>query len=244
MASADDEGYKTRLRSLPMAFLLLAMLSIVASATQDEAYGVVTNVLDGDTFDVTIEKADSRITSSVERIRLADVDSPEMDTPGGLTARDFTYAVLMNKRVFLDIDDRSGNGRDPYGRLVCVAYLTGFFGQPLMTPSFNQLLVSSGHAEIDDFTNNEFSLEESSSDVSSSDISSSDVSSPDEGSMKAQPVEAQPGDNLSNQLESLKSDLLSQLRDALASELDKRADEAVDWLRGQSSIPSLVITEG
>jgi hypothetical protein len=106
------------------------------------------------------------------------------------------------------------------------------------------LLVSSGHAKIDDFTNNEFSLEES-----SSDRSSSDISIPDGRGMEAQPVEvqsseAQPVDNLSNQLESLKSDLLSQLRDALASELDKRADEAVDWLRGQSSIPSLVITEG
>ncbi|HSD56764.1 MAG TPA: hypothetical protein VLB04_01175, partial [Methanotrichaceae archaeon] len=162
-----------------------------------------------------------------------------MDTPGGLTARDFTYAVLMNKRVFLDIDDRSGNGRDPYGRLVCVAYLTGVYGQPLMTPSFNQMLVNCGHAEINDFTNNEFHLEESSSDISSSDIGRSDVSSPDEGGMKAQPV-----DNLSSQLEGLKSDLLSQLRDALAMELDKRADEAVDWLRGQSSIPNLVITEG
>lgn len=227
-----------------MASLLLAMLSIAASAAQDEACGVVTNVLDGDTFDVTIEKADSRIASSVERIRLADVDSPEMDAPGGLAARDFTYAVLMNKRVFLDIDDRSGNGRDPYGRLVCVAYLTGAYGQPLMTPSFNQLLVSSGHAEIDDFTNNEFSLEESSSDRSSSDISIPDGRGMEAQPVEVQPAEAQPVDNLSRQLEGLKSDLLSQLRDALASELDKRADEAVDWLRGQSSIPSLVITEG
>jgi endonuclease YncB( thermonuclease family) len=227
-----------------MAFLLLAMPSITASAAQDEAYGVVTNVLDGDTFDITIEKADSRIVSSVERIRLADVDSPEMDTPGGPASRDFTYAVLMNKRVFLDIDDRSGNGRDPYGRLVCIAYLTGFFGQPLMTPSFNQMLIDSGHAKINNFANNEFSLEESSYDSNSYDESNSDGSRPDKGGLKVQPVEAQPEDNLSRQLESLKSDLLSQLRDALASELDKRADEAVNWLRGQSSVPSLVITEG
>jgi endonuclease YncB( thermonuclease family) len=219
-----------------MAFLLLAMLSITASAAQDEAYGVVTNVLDGDTFDVTIEKADSRIVSSVERIRLADVDSPEMDTPGGPAAKDFTYAVLMNKRVFLDIDDRSGNGRDPYGRLVCIAYLTGFFGQPLMAPSFNQMLVNSGHAKINDFTNNEFSLEESSFEGNIYDESNSDGSRPDEGGLKVQPAEAQPEDNLSRQLESLKSDLLSELRDALARELDKRAGEAVDWLRGQSSI--------
>jgi micrococcal nuclease len=201
-----------------LALAMLAVLPFVVTAAQDEAYGVVTNVLDGDTFDVTIEKTDPRISSSVERIRLADVDSPEMDTQNGPAARDFTYAVLMNKRVFLDIDDRSENGRDPYGRLVCVAYLTGVYGQPLKTPSFNQMLVSSGYALINDFTNNEFSLEES---------------SPDEGSPNEGNQVAAPSDNLSNQLEDLKSDLTSQIRDALARELEKGANEAVDWLRGQ-----------
>lgn len=201
-----------------LALAMLAVLPFVVTAAQDEAYGVVTNVLDGDTFDVTIEKTDPRISSSVERIRLADVDSPEMDTQNGPAARDFTYAVLMNKRVFLDIDDRSENGRDPYGRLVCVAYLTGVYGQPLKTPSFNQMLVSSGYALINDFTNNEFSLEES---------------SPDEGSPNEGNQAAAPSDNLSNQLEDLKSDLTSQIRDALARELEKGANEAVDWIRGQ-----------
>jgi endonuclease YncB( thermonuclease family) len=195
-----------------LTLTMLAFLPLIVTAAQDEAYGVVTNVLDGDTFDVTIEKADPRISSNVERIRLADVDSPEMDTQSGPAARDFAYAVLMNKRVFLDIDDRSENGRDPYGRLVCVAYLTGVYGQPLKTPSFNQMLVSSGHASINDFKNNEFSFKE--------------------GGSQEDGLNAQPVDNLSNQLESLKSDLLGQLKDALAKELDKRADEAVDWLRG------------
>jgi len=209
-----------RILRILLSLAMMAFLPLVTTAAQDEAYGVVTNVLDGDTFDVTIEKADSRITSSVERIRLADVDSPERDTQSGLTARDFTYAVLMNKRVYLDIDDRSGNGRDPYGRLVCVAYLTGFFGQPLSMPSFNQMLVNSGHAKINDFTDNEFTLEES----------GLKENVPEEGGINAQPEDDL---NLSRQLESLKSDLLSQIRDALARELDKRADEAVDWLRGQ-----------
>jgi len=199
------------LRAL-LALTVLQILPFVATAAQDEAYGTVTNVLDGDTFDVAIEKADSRINSRVERIRLADVDSPEMDTEQGTAARDFAYAVLMNKRVFLDIDDRSENGRDPYGRLVCVAYLTGVYGQPLIAPSFNQMLVSSGHASINDFTDNEFSLKE--------------------GGLPEKMLNGQQVDNISGQLESLKSDLISQLRDALAKELDKIANEAVDRLRG------------
>jgi len=98
------------------------------------------------------EKSDSRIVYNVERIRLADVNSPEMDTAQGPSARDFTFSVLMNKRVYLDIDDQSGNGRDEYGRLISVAHLAGFYGQPLATPCFNRMLVDSGHAALKNFT--------------------------------------------------------------------------------------------
>jgi hypothetical protein len=74
------------------------------------------------------------------------------------------------------------------------------------------MLVSSGHASINDFTNNEFSIEG--------------------GSFPEEMPNGQQVDNISSQLESLKSDLMGQLRDALAKELDKRANEAVDWLKG------------
>ena len=134
----------------------LVILPFIALAAQDEAYGIVTNVVDGDTFDVTIEKAGAKVAYPVERIRLADIDSPEMNSENGPAAKDFTFALLMNKRVYLDIDDLSANGRDSYGRLICVAYLTGFYGQPIAAPNFNRLLVDSGHARLDNFTNNEF----------------------------------------------------------------------------------------
>lgn len=38
--------------------------------------------MDGDTFDIRIEETDPRVVYEVERVRLADVDSPEMATPG------------------------------------------------------------------------------------------------------------------------------------------------------------------
>jgi hypothetical protein len=61
-----------------LALLLLAyLLPIMALAAPDEASGVVTNVVDGDTFDLRIEKTDPRILYEIERVRLADVDSPE-----------------------------------------------------------------------------------------------------------------------------------------------------------------------
>ena len=144
--------------TLLLQFLLLStaiiLLTSVTLASLDEANGVVTNVVDGNTFDVTIEKADPRISYSVERISLADVKSPDIDTVQGPGARDFTFAVLMNKRVYLDIDELSGggSGRDSYGRLVCVAYLTGIYGQPLASPNFNQMLVDSGHASLENST--------------------------------------------------------------------------------------------
>ena len=143
-------GTIAKLRKLLLLFFCIScsliIIPTIGLASLDEAYGIVTNVVDGDTFDVTIEKADEKVAYSVERIRLADVDSPEMDSEKGPAARDFTYAVLMNKRVFLDIDDLSANGRDSYGRMICVAYLAGVYGQPLAAPNFNRLLVDSGHA--------------------------------------------------------------------------------------------------
>lgn len=193
------------------------MLPSLALAAPEESYGQVSKILDGDTIEVLIQKADPRILSAVEVIRLADVDSPELDTPAGLQAREFAHAVLMNKRIFLDIDDLSGNGRDEYGRLVCVVYLTGSYGQPIQAPSFNRMLVDSGYAAVVDSKENEFQPA-------------------DWWSKEAMPKE---GISLGNRsqvdellAEPLRS-LLRPLKDAVASEFEKKAQETADWLRGQ-----------
>ncbi|MCK9566111.1 MAG: thermonuclease family protein [Methanothrix sp.] len=190
----------------------------IALAAQDEAYGIVTNVVDGDTFDVTIEKAGANVAYSVERIRLADVDSPEMESENGPAARDFTYAVLKNKRVYLDIDDLSATGRDSYGRLICVAYLSGFYGQPLAAPNFNRLLVDSGQARLDNFTNNEFDPQ-------------------DWRSGQALQTKTAPLQNLGQELQkNLTEDLLPRLQESAGKELDRAAKEGWDWLKGQIGI--------
>ncbi|HUM81112.1 MAG TPA: hypothetical protein PLQ38_04970, partial [Methanothrix sp.] len=85
-----------------MAFIVFSSICLAAP---DEVYGTVTNILDGATFDLEIEKADPRVEQRTERVRLADVDCPEMKTADGPAARDFTYAVLQGRRVYLDIDD-------------------------------------------------------------------------------------------------------------------------------------------
>jgi len=187
----------------------------VAVASQDEAYGIVTNVVDGDTFDVTIEKASEKVTYSVERIRLADVDSPEMGSDSGPDAKDFTFAVLMNKRVYLDIDDLSENGRDRYGRLICVVYLTGVYGQPISAPNFNRLLVDSGHARRENFTNNEFDPQNWRS---------------GQGAQAESGLQKSLGQDLQ---QNLKENLLPRLQESAEKELNRAAREGWDWLKGQ-----------
>lgn len=134
--------------------LILLEMTLGVMAIPDESYGAVINVIDGNTFDISVEKADPRIISSVERIRLADISSSGISTAEGLLARDFAAAVLLNKKVYLDIDDLSA--RDAYGRLVCVVYLVGLYGQPIAAPCFNRMLVDSGYAQIENSTTNEF----------------------------------------------------------------------------------------
>lgn len=195
------------------AILVLVMFNLALCAP-DESYGVVSKIIDGNSFNIVVEKADSRIFYSTEHIALADVTSPDMNTSEGLAARDLAAAVLLNRRVFLDINNL-GNGRDSQGRLICVVYLSGYYGQPLLSPCYNRILVDSGLATINDSKNNEFNP---------SDWWSSSSS-------------AKPGYNDStqaiNRLKIAARDLLNPVQNELGKEYDKRAKEATDWLNKQ-----------
>ncbi len=136
--------------------LSILLLISLATGAPDEAYGRVTKVVDGDTFDVTLEDYNSsQVSEDVIRIRLADIDTPEVRGPkaceAGKEASTYTRTWLQSTYVFLDLDDKTG--KDPYGRWVAVVYLAES-GQP--GRNFNKQLVDSGHAVIDDFRNNEF----------------------------------------------------------------------------------------
>ncbi len=137
---------------LTKAFFMLPLLLLIslAAGAPDEAMGRVSKVVDGDTFDVTLESHDSRISEDLIRIRLADIDTPEFRGPkacaAGKKASAYTKTWLLGKMVSLDLDDKTG--KDQYGRWVAVCYLDGKI--------FNKQLVDSGHAVIKDFKNNEF----------------------------------------------------------------------------------------
>ena len=120
-------------------------------------------------------------------------------------------AVLLNKRVYLDIDDLSV--RDPYGRLVCVVYLTGLYGQPILTPCFNRMLVDSGYAKIENSTNSEFDPSKWWPDNSAGNI------------LLPEPSEA------IGQLKRFE-DILNQSPDN-ANDIGKLVNQAGDWLRNR-----------
>lgn len=197
--------------------ILVLVMCNLALCAPDESYGVVSKIIDGNSFNIVIEKADSRIFYSTERITLADVTSPDMNTSEGLAARDLAAAVLLNRRVFLDINNL-GNGRDSQGRLLCVVYLSGYYGQPLLSPCYNRILVDSGLATINDSKGNEFNLADWWSRASSTGPGYND---------STQAI---------NRLEIAARDILGPVQGELGKEYDKRSKEAVDWLRKQLPI--------
>ena len=135
------------------AVFMLSMLLLItlAAGAPDEAMGRVSKVVDGDTFDVALDSHDSRISEDLIRIRLADIDTPEVRGPkaceAGKKASAYTKTWLLNTYVSLDLDNKTG--QDSYGRWVAVCYLQD--GR-----NFNKMLVDAGHAVIKDFKNNEF----------------------------------------------------------------------------------------
>lgn len=127
----------------PAAILVVVILTGCVTSAPDEFSGTVVNVVDGDTFDV----------GGLGRVRLADVDCPEMDTDSGRAAANYTISWLFGRTVWLDIDDL--RGRDDYGRWICVVYLQEN-NSPNLEMNFNRMIVDSGHAVVKDFKDNEF----------------------------------------------------------------------------------------
>jgi len=128
------------------AILLLIFPSLLIFSVSGEVdkTSIVTSIIDGDTFDI----------ATGERIRLADVDSPEYYESGYSEAKSYLSSLIDGKTVYLDVDDvytydYSGKG----DRLVCVAYVD-YDSTHWM--NVNQALLDEGHAVISNF-HNEFS---------------------------------------------------------------------------------------
>lgn len=87
-------------------FYLLGLMS-----PKFDLVSTCTYIVDGDTFDI----------ANGERIRLADVDTPERGEYGYIEAFNALSNLIYEETVYLDIDDIYRTG--PYGRLICVVYI-------------------------------------------------------------------------------------------------------------------------
>lgn len=109
-----------------------------AAGWEIDATGIVDHVVDGDTLDV----------DTVGRVRLADINAPEIGQPGAEEATDTLTSLVFNETAYLDIDDVYGT--DVYGRTVAVVYVRQNATSLL---NLNKALLEAGLAVLDDFPN-------------------------------------------------------------------------------------------
>ncbi|MHC1631543.1 MAG: thermonuclease family protein [Methanotrichaceae archaeon] len=123
-----------------LALLLIALFSICYLFQFDETKdqklitGKVTRVIDGDTIVVDGER----------KVRLADIDCPEVGGAEGKYATEYTTNHLLDRNVGLLV-----TGHDNYGRTVAHVFIMTPTGEPVA--NFNKWLVVSGHAVIKDY---------------------------------------------------------------------------------------------
>ena len=118
--------------------VLLCILSFPAVAGERFCNVLAVKVYDGDTFTADIG-------GEITRIRLANIDAPELDQPGGIVARDFLRNVILNKKVCVDKQNV-----DIYQRWIANVYVDGFL--------LNRLMILSGNAWVYVSYNKDFLL--------------------------------------------------------------------------------------
>jgi endonuclease YncB( thermonuclease family) len=133
--------------------LTLAQYTANAYALEVDAKAIVVKVVDGDTIRVRVVQVCSvdladEVGEYVGRVRLADINAPELDTLEGKIARNALQNLLPpGTIVYLDIDDIYVF--DKYGRLVAVVMVVE--GDRLLV--VNRWLLEKGYAVARDYPN-------------------------------------------------------------------------------------------
>lgn len=99
------------LQNIRLSLFLLSLVAFIvticgAISSPEEFQGQCVKVLDGDTIDVVHE-------SSIERVRLNGIDSPEKSQAWGRAAKQFTTSMVLGQPVTVSIV-----GHDRYGRTI------------------------------------------------------------------------------------------------------------------------------
>ena len=101
--------------------------------TINDSDNYVAEVIDGDTF----------VLSSGEHVRLLCIDSPEIDSQGGIEAKEYLENIILNEQVVLEFDVED---KDIYGRLLRYVYFNGIL--------VNKQMVDEGYASVFIYGNN------------------------------------------------------------------------------------------
>jgi micrococcal nuclease len=110
-----------------------------------ELVGIVTKVVDGDTLDI-----------NGIRIRLALVDTPEINQPGYDRAKQFVESLCLGKKGELDVDSGQRRG-DRHGREIGVVYCDGVnMNEKLMSNNLARILVE--FCGITEFANENWTI--------------------------------------------------------------------------------------
>ena len=134
-------GSSSNILTVAMTGLILAGAPSPALSASVSFTGTVTRVIDGDSViiqpgisfpdSLTLRHSDTQ--TAAKRLRLAEIDAPEMHQPFGPEAKAALEAMVLGKRVVVAYKDR-----DRYGRIIGTLYLDGV--------SVNLRLVAAGAA--------------------------------------------------------------------------------------------------
>lgn len=127
MACSDSKKYNKEGQMQKIILFMLIMVNIsISYAETFKAY--VIKVYDGDT--VTVEVAGQK-----ERIRLLNIDAPELKQAYGTHSRDALKSYVFNRTVTIEFE-----GRDRYGRILGTISINN--------KNVNYLMVLNGHAWV------------------------------------------------------------------------------------------------
>lgn len=129
--------------------LVLLLLALAASAPLLDGEASVLRVVDGDTIVVDLRPA-SRFSALAgeQRIRLADINAPELSTQEGRASAEALRGLLHGRIVYVDIDDKGV--KDRHGRIVAIVFLK--YNETHLL-NVNKWLVENGYAQIWDHEN-------------------------------------------------------------------------------------------
>ena len=122
-------------------FVTPASMDVNDNQSSDiELVGIVTKVIDGDTLDI-----------NGIRIRLALVDTPEINQQGYDRAKQFLESLCLGKKGELDVDSGQRRG-DRHGREIGVVYCDGInMNEKLMSNNLARILIE--FCDITEFAN-------------------------------------------------------------------------------------------